>query len=82
MVDEVTRDLDLCDSPVSPLCVRPDLHHIVPICVERKVYVLSVSRVQTARGVAPLPVQDLARNMCEAYKNLKLKHSEFWSSRR
>lgn len=31
MVEWLTCHLYLCDSPIAPLCVRSDLHHIVPI---------------------------------------------------
>lgn len=68
MVESVTCDLDLCNSPVSPLCVRPDLHHIVPICEHGNVYVPFTCCVQSAWGVALLPVQYLGIHMYKVYK--------------
>ena len=53
-------DFDLWHSAVSPLCVRPDLHHIhAPICCQGNVYGMFTCRVQSACGVALLPVQHL-----------------------
>lgn len=57
----VTCDFDLCDRPVSALCVRSDLHHVVSICMQGEVYISSIGRVQNACGVSLFPVQDLKK---------------------
>lgn len=57
----VTCDFDLCDRPVSALCVRSDLHHVVSICMQGEVYVSSIGCVQSACGVSLFPVQDLKK---------------------
>lgn len=55
----VTCDLYLSHSAVAPLCVGPDLHHVVPVRWQGKVDGPPARRVQGALGLALLPVQDL-----------------------
>lgn len=58
-----TCNFDLCDRPVSTLCVRSDLHHVVSICMQGEVYVSFIGCVQDACGVSLFPVQDLKENI-------------------
>lgn len=57
----VTCNFDLCNRPVSALCVRSDLHHVVSICMQGEVYVSFIGCVQNACGVSLFPVQDLKK---------------------
>lgn len=55
----VTCDLYLSHSAVAPLCVCPDLHHVVPLGRQGQVDVQPAGCVEGAEGMALLPVQDL-----------------------